>query len=362
MKQPILLTILAMTALLACQTGKKEALTAVRKDLVQGVYASGKVFPLQQVKLHPKVNGYVREVLVQPGDSVQAGQTLLVIEHEQSQYNIENARNQLQYSQQNVREQTSLLQAAQQDKQSAWERYQLDSLNYTRLKNLWQDGIGTRQNLDQANTQQKLSWQQWKKTQANYQNLSDRLQTEFRQAKNQVAQQQQSASDFTIKAPFASRIYNINTEVGQYVSPSNWIFDIGNPTAFEAKIDIDESDIGWVAVGQVVLLTSDAWPQDTLRGTIQRIYPSVVAGNKTSTAIVQMPPHKKYISGMAVESNIIVQEKRHILVIPRVYLDKQQQVTLINGDKRKIKTGIMDLNFVEVLEGLDANTQIIKPK
>lgn len=353
------LSILLMTA---CNQTKSDSTRPLRKDLIQAVYASGKVYPLQLAKINPKVSGYVSQLFVQPGDTVRAGQPLMKIEFQSASLNLDNAQNNLELSTRNLQENTSLLDAANQEKNSARERYRLDSANYSRLNNLWQDGIGTRQNLDQANTQQKLSAQQWRKATSNYNNLKDRLQTEYRNAKNNVGLQQINASDYWIKAPFNLRVYNINTELGQYVSPAQWTFEVGDPHAFQAEIDIDESDIGWVRPGQTVLITADALPGDTIEGLIERIYPSVIPGNKTSTALVQMPKGRSYVAGMAIESNIIVQEKKQVLVIPRAYLGPNQEVEMQNKEKRKIVTGIMDMEYVEVLSGIDTNTVLLKPR
>lgn len=358
----IITTGLGIFLLMACNQTKNDTIRPVKKDLIQAVYASGKVYPLQLAKINPKVSGYVVQLFVQPGDTVRAGQPLMKIEFQSAQLNIDNAQNNLELTTRNLQENTSLLDAASQERNSARERYRLDSANYSRLSNLWQDGIGTRQNLDQANTQQKLSAQNWRKAESNYHNLKDRLQTEYRNAKNNVGLQQINASDYWIRAPFNLRVYNINTELGQYVSPANWTFEVGDPYAFQAEIDIDESDIGWVKPGQTVLMTADALPGDTIRGVIERIYPNVIPGNKTSTAIVQMPKGKAYVAGMAIESNILVQEKKQVLVIPRAYLGPNQEVQLSGKEKRKIKVGIMDLEYVEVLDGLDTNTVLIKPR
>ncbi|MGB5357979.1 MAG: efflux transporter periplasmic adaptor subunit, partial [Eudoraea sp.] len=64
--------------------------------------------------------------------------------------------------------------------------------------------------------------------------------------------------------------------------------------------------------------------------------------------------------GLAGEGNIIISIREKALTIPKSYLSGQDQVKTENG-LVKITTGSENMEMVEVLEGLDANTYIFKP-
>src|SRR5688572_4478783 len=95
------LLFLAAAALSGC--GKKSDTTVpVRKDIVQAIYASGKIYPLNDYKIYAKLPGYVEKIHVRIGDSVKVGQPLLTIKSEVSEKNAEMAKNQYELAVKNA--------------------------------------------------------------------------------------------------------------------------------------------------------------------------------------------------------------------------------------------------------------------
>ena len=132
-----------------------DSIVPEQKDLIQTVYASGRVYPIDYVKIASKTNGYINEVFVKPGDSVFKGQPLLTIESANSDVSVEIANQQLQYNEAVNRTRTMQLESAWQDVLAAASKYSLDSTNMQRYKNLLREDITTRANFDQAQTLSK---------------------------------------------------------------------------------------------------------------------------------------------------------------------------------------------------------------
>jgi multidrug efflux pump subunit AcrA (membrane-fusion protein) len=65
---------------------------------------------------------------------------------------------------------------------------------------------------------------------------------------------------------------------------------------------------------------------------------------------------------LSLEANIILSEKKNVLVIPRNYLIDNQYVLKASGEKVKVKIGLMDFEKVEILSGIKANDQLILPE
>jgi multidrug efflux pump subunit AcrA (membrane-fusion protein) len=80
----------------------------------------------------------------------------------------------------------------------------------------------------------------------------------------------------------------------------------------------------------------------------------------TVEAIFEKAPGILY-PGMTTEANIIIHQKDKAMVIPKSYLIGKDTVLVNKNEKKKITTGIGNLEFVEVLQGLDSNTLIYKP-
>ena len=60
------------------------------------------------------------------------------------------------------------------------------------------------------------------------------------------------------------------------------------------------------------------------------------------------------------EANIVINSKKNTLVIPLEYLNNNS-VTLKDGSSKKVTPGLKDYKKVEILSGIDKNTEIIKP-
>jgi predicted transcriptional regulator len=62
---------------------------------------------------------------------------------------------------------------------------------------------------------------------------------------------------------------------------------------------------------------------------------------------------------MSIEGNIIVAERKNVLVVPRVFVFEKEYVKNKDKEKIKFRKGIEDLEYVEVLQGIDDKTEII---
>jgi len=97
---------------------------------------------------------------------------------------------------------------------------------------------------------------------------------------------------------------------------------------------------------------------------VMEVYPRINQSNKTSKVLasIQLDATTQIYSGMSVEANIIISEKKNVLVIPREFLVEGTKVKK-KGSKEliTIKKGVSDLEFVEILEGVDETMEIEMP-
>lgn len=350
-----------ISLLLGCGNGG-ESIIPERKDLVQTVYASGKVYPIDYVKIASKTNGYITQVFVKPGDSVFKGQALLTIESANSDVSVDIANQQLQYNEAVNHTRTMQLESAWQDVLAAASKYALDSTNMQRYKNLLREDITTRANFDQAQTQADLSWRSLQKAKSNYDQLKLRLSTDVSLAKQQVQFQQNNKSDNTIRAPFSGRIYEVPIKPGQLITSGVQAFGLGASQLFEAWLDIDEADIGMIARGQQVLISLEAYPEKPILTTVREIEPSLTPGNKTIIVKTDLPTNELvYFCGMSAEANITISIQKNVWVVPEEYVDAANMITQKDGTKKKVQTGMRNKGFVEISSGVDASTALIKP-
>jgi multidrug resistance efflux pump len=355
------LWILPLLAILAC--GKsKQSTSPIRKDLTQAVYASGKLYPLNRYMVLSKVPGYVQKVFVKVGDIVTVGQPLMAIRNDVSDINVSTARNNLSLAQQNAEERSGLLIALKNDAAAAKAKLRLDSMNNARFERLMEANATSKQALDQARTQYDVSRQNYNKALSNLQNTRDKLQIELKNAQNQVSAQLTNKNDYVIYSAIRGKVYDVNVkEEGELINAQTVLMELGDATDFEVELQVDETDIALVQPGQDVVYTADVYKDKTFKGKVKEAYPRVSAGNRTAKVIASLELGASVYSGMSIEANIIIAKKKNILVIPREYVIDGNKVKLkATKELVEIRKGVEDLEFVEVLSGIDEKTEIVK--
>jgi HlyD family secretion protein len=349
---------LICVSLFSCK--KKDNSTAViKKNLVQAVYASGKIYPINYYKVIAKFPGYISSIYVKAGQLVKAGDTLAIIKNESIQVNTDIALNNSQMA---TRISDNLMRSAASDYSSAIAKFDLDSINYLRYDNLFKNGAISRMQTDQAKTQFEISKQNLIKTKNNYQSIKDKAITDAENASLNYKAANSNLNDYVLKAEKSGKIYNTDVEIGELVNSNKVLFEIGNSNLFEVELSIDETDINFIKQGQQILFTIDAFGEQIFKGSVKEIYPSISNVNRTSKVIAEIEQNAQIISGLSAEANIIIQEKKNTLIIPREFLINNTFIKLKDSDQlTKIKTGISDLENIEVLEGINENDIIVKP-
>jgi multidrug efflux pump subunit AcrA (membrane-fusion protein) len=349
-------------ALLSCKGGQ-ETIHPEKRDLTQAVYASGKIFPKNDYKVSSRLPGYVQEILVRVGDTVSAGQPLLRIRSEISDINVEAAKNQYNLAASNASESGPVLNALKQEVSAAESKYLLDSTNYKRFENLLASKSASQLQFDQSKVQFESSRAAWTRVKYTYSSTRDRLRTEAQNAKLQLDAQTSNQGDYTIISAVSGKVYDIMPKIGDLVSPQIPLVEIGSATEFEVELSIDETDISLVVVGQEVLYEIDAYKDLPLTGKVLEIYPRISPGNKTAKIIASVSLSDSIVvyAGMSIESNIIVAEKKNILVIPREYLKAGNTVNVKGKDTPvNVTTGASDLEHIEITSGIAESDELEK--
>ncbi|MBN8701945.1 MAG: efflux RND transporter periplasmic adaptor subunit [Bacteroidetes bacterium] len=335
----------------------------IRKSLTQAVYASGKLFPINHYKVYSKLPGYVAHIHVKVGDTVGVNQPLVTIKSEISDYNVNTAKNLLELASKNVSENSPMLTSVKQEVASAKTKYELDSTNYARYSNLFKENAISKQQLDIAKTTFDVSKQTYLKAYSTFLSTKDRLYTEYENAKIQYEAQLSNKGDYIISSTIKGRVYDIAVKEGDLANSQLVLMEVGDNKNFEVELSVDETDIGLVKKNQEIVYLIDAFKNETYKGVVVEAYPRISQGNKTSKVIgsIQLKNDIAAFSGLSVEANIIIERKENALVIPREFIIENNKVK-VRGTKDliTITKGAEDLEFVEILSGIDEDTELEK--
>lgn len=354
--------LLPLVLLLAC--GKKgQVVSPLKRDLTQAVYASGKIYPENGYKVFTKLPGYIQKIHVHIGDSIKIGQPLLTIRSEISDLNVNAAKNLYSLAQKNADENSPLLSSMRNDVAALKAKYALDSVNYQRMLNLYKDNATSKQQLDIAKTQFDVSSQQYLKAFNAYMSTRDKLRIELENAKIQYEAQLSNQSDYTLASTVNGKVYDIVPKEGELVGSQFPLLEIGDATRYYIELSVDETDVGLLKAGQEVLYTIDAFKDQTFTGAVKEIYPRIAQGNKTSKvlATIELGTGLSVFSGMSVEANIIIARRTAVLVIPRECLFSSNKLILSSGDTVVVQKGAEDLQYIEIVSGIEETSEVIKP-
>ena len=357
-------TVLAIIVLLAGCKNKNNTTLPLRKDITQAVYASGKIFPINDYKVFTKLPGYIEKIHVHIGDSVKVGQPLLTIKSEVSDLNVNTAKNLLDLAQKNANENSAYLTALRQDVASAKSKYELDSVNNTRYASLMKENAASRLAADQAKTQFDVSKQNYLKAVSSLTSTRDKIRVELENARIQYDAQKSNRNDYTITSAVNGRVYDIVPKEGELVNTQLMLMEIGDVSHFEVELSVDETDVSLLKYNQQIVYTIDAYKDIVFKGNLIETYPRINQNNKTSKvmATIAVETKTQLFSGMSVEANIIIEEKKNSLVIPREYITDGNKVKKKGSDELTVITkGAEDLEFVEVLGGIEETTELVKP-
>lgn len=330
------------------------------ESITSSVYASGVLKSKDQYQAYASVSGIVKQVFVIEGDTVKKGDPILTVSNEVQQLNAENARifsdfNALSANQGKLNEAASLI-------EFTGNKMRNDSALFYRQKNLWEQEIGTKVELEQRELALQNSKNTYSSALIRYNDLKRQLNFASSQARKNLSISQSLAGDYTLKSEIDGIVYTIYKLKGEILSPQTSVAVIGAADKFILEMQVDENDILMVKNGQKVLVNLDSYKGKVFEAIVTRINPLMNERNKTfmvEAEFIKKP--ERVFPNITFEANIIIQEKSGALLIPRIYLFRDSLVIKSSGDTVVVKTGLKDYQKVEILNGINKDDELLKP-
>lgn len=331
------------------------------KDITESVYASVTVIPEISYLAFTSRPGLIEHITIKAGDTVHRGQVLFRVATSQTDNRLIDAQLDFSQSKANFLGPESLLNTLQLDIQNQQKKLSLDSVNFKRQENLWQQGIGTAIEYDRAKLTYQTSQNTYKTLIEKYEQTATNLQNAYKKAANRVKSEETARQEYAITSAIDGRVYNVFKEVGELLGVQEPLAEIGSSKQFKISMDIDEVDITKIGLGDDVIISLDAYPNEVFNATITKIFPKKEAATQTfkvESHFTKTPP--KLYNGLSGEANIIIATRKSVLTIPTEYLLPGNVVQTTNGEVA-VKTGIKNMEFVEITSGLDTNSILQKP-
>lgn len=403
---------------IAVQSGK-----AVSQDLAQTVSANGEVKPKKYVNVSSNMMGRIVRMPVKEGDRVRDGDLLVQLESIQSEADVRAAEASLDSAQAEVEGMSASIRSAEAAVASA-------KADITRSE---ADLLRTKQNLDRYDQMRKeglISNDAYEKAKADYDIAVASLNSaraRLAQAEAQSAQvlkqhdstvthiaQQRAGltrardqfSKTTIRSPLDGIITYLPVNEGEIAivgvqnQAGTVLMTIADMSVITAEVQVDETDIVNVKIGQEARIKVDALGDKQLMGHVSEVGNSALtrSGATTTTSaaggsqeakdfkvvITLDNPPPQLRPGLSCTATIVTATRQHILTVPiqaltirefdadadaikadptknKKKIEKEGVFTLKNGIAlfRPVKTGITGTTDIEILEGLSENDDVV---
>jgi HlyD family secretion protein len=248
-------------------TSPEVVVEAVRKrDLEAIVSASCKIQPQRQVNVSANTMGRVTRLAVKEGERVRAGQFLLEIDPR-------SLEGQLLRGEASVAAAQSALQQARTGVEQARVMLDLAQQNLRRQEELWKGGLTSREVLERAQNDVNVREAELKAREQEVQTREEQI----KQEQASLATTRYSLSQVIISAPMDGVVTRRNIEEGENVvigtmnNAGTVLLTIADMSVIEAEIDVDETDVPEVELGQNARITIDAVPDREFRGRVTEI-------------------------------------------------------------------------------------------
>ncbi len=260
------------------QTGVVVTVETIRaRDLEAIVSASGKVQPKRQVNISANTMGKVTRLAVEEGQRVKAGQFLLEIDPR-------SLAGQLERGEAGVAAAESTLEQTRTNVEQAVAVRDLSKQALARQQELWKDGLTTREALERAQNDVAVREADLK---ARQQDIQTREQ-QIRQERASLSTTRYNLNQVIIASPMDGLVTRRNIEegetavVGTMNNAGTVLLTIADMSLLEAEVEVDETDIPAVQLGQAATVTIDAVPDRKFRGRVTEIGNSPIQTTQTN--------------------------------------------------------------------------------
>lgn len=348
--------LLWVSLFISCQSNT-QSIKAEKRDWVESIYASSKVQSVNQYAHYAEVSGRLLRYHVLEGDTVNAGDLIAELDG----VNLETRLKIAQYQRDQVSSNQSRIQELRLQIETAQKQLNRDSSDFASQQRLFKSGIGSQSQRDLRELKYQQSQSQFRSLNLRLRSLQEEIYAQLKQSQQNVALAQNQRDAYRIYAIRRGRIYELRAKTGEMVSLQQPIALIGDAQQFLVEMEIDERDISKIKEGQEVIVKLDAY-KETFKARISSISPYLDAQTQTFHAEARFEGlHPTFYPGLTAESNIILQKKNQVWVVPLKALIENQYIETSQG-KKKVTTGLRNAQFVEITSGIDTEMEIILPQ
>lgn len=405
----VILVILAKTGAFGKEDGTKVTAEKVqRRNIIEVVSASGKIYPEIEVKVSPDISGEITELTVAEGDTVKKGQLLARIYADIYDIQRDQAASGVIQSEAQVANSQAALDALLAQQEQA-ER------TFTMQKKLFDGKVISQSEFNIADAN-------YKSAKANYNAAVQGIrsgQAGISSAKANLNKANKDLGRTEITAPMDGVVSLLSVKKGEKVAGNSFnvgteMLRIADMSKIEIRVDVGENDVPKVKLGDSAIIDVDAYSDRKFKGIVTQIASSnngASSQNALATTSSDVTQYKVYVRllpesyldllgkgtfpfrpGMSASADIQTKTQKNVLSVPinavttrdkndSLRTDKKDEAVITNNNssssaddleivvfiigadnkvkKVKVKSGIQDINNIEITEGLKEGDLVV---
>lgn len=364
----IALAVIVLAIIIIGVTGGKNKAVEVSverastKDIVEMIPASGKIKPVTEVKISPDVSGEIVELNFEEGETIKKGDLIMKIKQDLYISMVERAEASLNtIKAQHLQQKAQMIQS---------------ELSFKRSKALYEQRAISEADFESAQASYEVAKEQLKA--AEYNILSGEA---------SLKEANENLSKTIIYAPMSGIISKMSVEKGERVVGTSQMagtemLRIADFNDMEVLVDVNENDIIRINVKDTAEIEVDAYPGRKFKGVVTHIANS--AKNIESSfdqvtnfevRILILPDSYSDLTeispipfrpGMSASVSILTNKRSDVTTLPIQGIfskDGKELVWVVNDNNtvttKEIKTGVQDLNSIEILSGIDTADKVV---
>ena len=336
------------------------------QDLASLVSASGEVKPKKNVEISAHVSGRIVKIGVVEGQQVKAGDFLLKLDSIQYEANADRDR--------------ASIRSLRADLIRAEAQLKKDENFYLRQQKLYNEELISRGEMEDASAQNDIA-----------KASREAILFQIKQAEASLQSTLDMLNKTTYHSPIEGVITSLRVEEGEIAmigtmnNPGTVLMTIADLSIMEVEVEVDETDVIGLELGQQADVRIDALPDQVIKGSLTEIGSSALQKTTTSQeskdfkaviTLIDPPPSLK--PGLSASADIITAEKKAVTVISISAMiikeekddDKdtsqkeknQEGVYLVQDNRTKfqpVEKGIMGELLIEITSGLEDGQEVV---
>lgn len=354
---------------------KAQIITAVveRGDVENTLNASGEVLPEFEEILTSPISASIKNVVMDAGNKVKAGQSILTLDKSASQTEFEKIKFQLQSKRNEISKLKLDLNKSFFDIQSNNDIKQLRISNLAdaveNAKRLFKAGGGTREGIEQAQLNLKVAQLEKKQLENEIKSKQQTMQIEIKEAEIALAIQENDLRELQRKLQLANIIATrsgvvtyVNKNIGATVREGESLARIADLGSFKVNGSISDSYMDQLHNGMPVIVRIN---ETQLKGHVVNVYPSVQNGIVTFDVQLDERNSKQLRPNMKVDVFLVTEMHSKVMRVangPAFKGPADQDIFVLNGGKaerRSVHIGLSNFDYVEIKDGVKPGDVVI---